>query len=346
MVVCSSCGTNNQETYKYCLGCGGLLGSRPEASGRSSVAGAPAEGARVTGRPPWPPPRPASKAPPPVTPLPGAPRSSAPPQSRASSSEAVLAASHGRACAGCGKPLQKDFRFCGSCGRPVEEPAPAPVSPSSDGRALTGTLIVIRPDGSEGESFDVHDGAVVGRDAGPLFVNDAYLSPRHALFRVEEDQLWIEDLGSLNGVYVRLHVDVPHPLRQGSVFRIGQEILQFEPLPLPAAVGDAVEMMGSPNPGFLGRIALVTGRDSIGNAYCIPPDGLYLGRERGDIIFPDDGYVSGLHCRIHGEAGEVSVTDVGSSNGTFVRTPREHRLKHGMMLLLGQQLFRLELGEA
>ena len=102
------------------------------------------------------------------------------------------------------------------------------------------------------------------------------------------------------------------------------------------------EVMGSPNPGFLGRIRLVVGRDGYGSSYCVPPTGMHLGRDRGDIIFPDDGYVSGLHCRIHGELGAVQLTDVGSSNGTFLRLEEPTPLPTGSLLLMGMQLFRVE----
>ncbi|MBC7171201.1 MAG: FHA domain-containing protein, partial [Polyangiaceae bacterium] len=89
------------------------------------------------------------------------------------------------------------------------------------------------------------------------------------------------------------------------------------------------------------RIRLVVGKDVYGGSYCIPPDGMYLGRERGDIIFPDDGYVSGLHCRIHGEGGRIFLTDAGSSNGTFVRLAGDVLVGSGSLLLMGQQLFRV-----
>ena len=69
---------------------------------------------------------------------------------------------------------------------------------------------------------------------------------------------------------------------------------------------------------------------------------MHLGRERGDIIFPEDGYVSGLHCRIHSEGGKVVLTDVGSSNGTFTRVRNERTIKKGSLLLMGQQLFRAD----
>jgi predicted component of type VI protein secretion system len=71
---------------------------------------------------------------------------------------------------------------------------------------------------------------------------------------------------------------------------------------------------------------------------------VHLGRERGDILFSEDGYVSGLHCRVaREEDGNVYLTDVGSSNGTFARLGAEYPLQAGDVLLMGQQLFRVDM---
>ena len=65
--------------------------------------------------------------------------------------------------------------------------------------------------------------------------------------------------------------------------------------------------------------------------------------QRGDILFSEDGYVSGLHCRVaRGSDGRVYITDVGSSNGSFVRLRGERSLGSGDILLMGQQLFRVD----
>jgi pSer/pThr/pTyr-binding forkhead associated (FHA) protein len=206
-----------------------------------------------------------------------------------------------------------------------------------------GSLVLIRPDGTEGDSFPIADGStVVGREAGALFAADSYLSPTHATFSFAGAELVVKDEGSLNGLYVRIDADVPMPLASGGIFRIGQEILCFEAIDRTPPDADGVELMGSPDPGYLGRIRLVIGRETYGNSYCVPPEGLHLGRERGDIIFPDDGYVSGLHCRIHGEGGRIFLTDVGSSNGTFMRVEGTAKIRSGSMVLMGQQLFRVE----
>ncbi|GAB4216768.1 MAG: hypothetical protein OHK0013_43650 [Sandaracinaceae bacterium] len=206
---------------------------------------------------------------------------------------------------------------------------------------MRGSLVLIRADGSEGESFPLVETTHVGRETGGLFASDSYLSPRHATFSFAGGVLTVQDHQSLNGVYVRIGVDQPVELHDGSVFRIGQEIIRFERLAVrPAQNG--VELMGSPNTGLAGRICLVTGRDTTGNCYPVPSHGLHLGRERGDILFPEDGYVSGLHCRLHEEGGRVFLTDVGSSNGTFLRVRGSQTIPSGSLLLMGQQLFRVE----
>ncbi|MFZ1866017.1 MAG: FHA domain-containing protein [Polyangiales bacterium] len=203
--------------------------------------------------------------------------------------------------------------------------------------------MLIQPDGSEGEAFPLSGAkTLIGRSTGGVFANDAYLSPEHAEFRFEDDQLVVKDMESLNGIYVRIEPDVPIELFDGTIFRIGQEILRFEAPLAPDPDPDGTQHMGSPHRGFLGRVSLVIGREATGNSYPVPPQGIHLGRERGDVLFPEDGYVSGLHCRIHSEVGHVFLTDVGSSNGTFVRVSNESYVPNGTFVLMGQQLFRAD----
>ena len=95
--------------------------------------------------------------------------------------------------------------------------------------------------------------------------------------------------------------------------------------------------------GIVGTISLVVGRETSQPTHPVPERGLNLGRERGDVLFPEDGYVSGLHCQLTYEEGTVRVTDLGSSNGTFVQLLGDVELSNGDMLLMGQQLFRVAL---
>jgi pSer/pThr/pTyr-binding forkhead associated (FHA) protein len=153
----------------------------------------------------------------------------------------------------------------------------------------------------------------------------------------------VKDEDSLNGVYKKLTRDAPVEIRPNDIFRIGQEIIRFEPLTPLSPPPDGVERLGAPSTGYVGRIALVIGRDATGNAFPVPETGVQLGRERGDVLFPEDGYVSGLHCRLAYENGAVKLTDLGSSNGSFIRIREETPVQSGDVLLMGQQLFRIAL---
>lgn len=390
MIVCPRCNKENQDHYKFCLGCGSELPRSAADAPRAFTAQTPPRGvpqsSKFSNSP-----APAvveSAAPtkessgvkqlefartqvratessePPVAivePVPSA--VTAPTVMTPSTRPRPLTASQ-IACPSCGNAVPSDFKFCGTCGhrmegvaaasipsaaKPVAPPAPVPLAPPTGAKATAplavglparrGALVLINPDGSEGASFALQsDKTTVGRDTGAPFTGDVYLSPVHATFTFKGDKLFVTDDGSLNGVYIKLERQASVALDDGSIFRIGQEILRYEDLPAPKQV-NGVELMGSPNPGYLGRVCAVIGPNAIGDAFAILPDGMHIGRERGDVTFPDDGYVSGLHCRVNKEGNQIRLTDVGSSNGTFLRIGGEREVRSGELLLMGQQLF-------
>jgi pSer/pThr/pTyr-binding forkhead associated (FHA) protein len=253
-------------------------------------------------------------------------------------------------CPQCGHINTPSNLFCGSCGFRLTgaaasaAPKAAPSAPAPIGGLGAGTVVLtaLRADGTEAGTFALPGTTVtVGRETGAIFAGDSYLSPRHATFKQNGPKVTVKDEASLNGVYKKLVRDVPVELRPHDMFRIGQEIIKFEPLAPAPPSPDGVERLGSPAKGYVGRIALVIGREVTGNAFPIPETGVHLGRERGDVLFPEDGYVSGLHCRLSWEGGRLLLTDLGSSNGSFMRLHEETEVKTGDVLLMGQQLFRV-----
>jgi len=320
VITCPKCSKDNQDHYKFCLGCGAEL---PKGAPKQFQA---EDGPRLTTAPAR-----GSMAPKPTaTPAPAP----APP-----------AASSG--CPQCGHDNPPGNRFCAACGYKLGgAPAttgPAPAAPAVQ-RGSGVVLTALKADGSESGRFELPAGptCTVGRDTGTIFAGDSYLSPRHATFTLAPGSVRVRDERSLNGVYVKLAINTPFPLAPSSVFRIGQEIVRYEAVSAGTPV-DGVTRLGSPLKGIIGRLALVIGRETTGNAFPVPERGLHLGRERGDVLFSEDGYVSGLHCRIApGTDGQVYLTDVGSSNGTFVRVGQDHVLKSGDILLMGQQVFRVD----
>jgi pSer/pThr/pTyr-binding forkhead associated (FHA) protein len=380
VITCQKCGKENQDHYKFCLGCGAELTRdvAPKPVGRGPVVASDAthglaergladradrsladrglgdrgfsdRGADAQAEPPAPPLGTDSTHASVGVQVPGIQ------VPRARPADGVLhhpvVASNGASayinCPQCDHQNPATNRFCASCGYKLNlasVPAKPGVAPAP---AVSGAVMLtaLRADGSEAGSYTLTQSPseTIGRDTGSIFAGDSYLSPRHATFTRKSDRLFVSDARSLNGVYLKIRPNAPWPLRFGDVFRIGQEILRLEKLDVPQPSPDGVQRLGSPADGYVARLGLVIGRDTTGNAFPVPKAGLHLGRERGDVLFPEDGYVSGLHCRL-GVANDnsITLTDLGSSNGSFVRLRDEHQVASGDILLMGQQLFRID----
>jgi len=209
-------------------------------------------------------------------------------------------------------------------------------------------LVVIRPDGSEGATIPMHEGEVIiGRSSEhEALSGDPFLSPRHASIKIQNSKFMISDLESLNGIFYRIRGECE--LVSGDNIRMGQELLVFDMMSeVPSlnenAEGDDGETLsgGSPDVGYWGRLSLISGPELVSRAFIFSDDEVTLGRERGDILFRDDGFVSGVHARLMKVDSQVLLKDLGSSNGTYVRIRGERELEDGDLILMGQQLFRL-----
>ena len=382
MIVCHRCGKENQNHYKFCLGCGADLTSAPKGPAKSGNVGMlktmlaePDHGVEEATRPGGLPGSPLSPPPTgrrPAGPPPGVPAASevtppgtvgaplaggntaASPWSPPHASglpgvpqNAGSGASEARTCPACQATVPPAFKFCGVCGFKLDDapaPQPAVVVSSPTPEVTRALMTLIRPDGSEGGSHELQVGEnKIGRIHGTIFENDGYLSPTHALLLLDVNNktALIRDLGSLNGVFVKMIGE--EDIQSGQIVRIGQELLRFDTIALPEPLEDGTEVMGSPNPGYWGKLTVVIGRGIDGSAYPLLGESVTLGRERGEINFPDDGYVSGLHARLSNQNGRVVLADLGSSNGTFIKVQGERAIYHDSFILLGQQLFRLTL---
>lgn len=377
MITCPKCGKENQDHYKFCLGCGSELPRDVAAPARGTFstptppAGIPVAQPALDhvspagGGPPFanlpPPPIFTDKpdlrattpsadlfAPPPaptvLQPPPAASRSR--PTSPLDEAEPTLAPMGAMvSCANCGTQNPANFKFCGACGARLEAKAPATAfqPPPALGREPVASLVLIRPDGSEGGTFPLGDGATtIGRSAGQLFGADAYLSPQHATFVLSSGRMTVRDEESLNGIYVRIPAEKAFQIAPGAVIRMGQELVRVEDLPESQPDAEGTELMGSAADDVWGRVSLIVGEGQVANSFCLSGDGVVLGRERGDVLFPEDGYVSGTHVRIQRQGGQMTITDLNSSNGTFLRVDHEQELNKGDYILMGQQLFRVD----
>lgn len=248
-------------------------------------------------------------------------------------------------CPRCAAVNDVDASHCTQCGTSLA----ARVAPER-GKAIDAdiTLVAINEDGSDGARIPLeHEASTVGRAGDISYPGDVFLSPRHAALILASDELYVEDLNSLNGTYLKLRDEVR--LNPGDTFLMGRQVLRVQRFEQDTVVrsraADGTRYMGSPPPGSRFKLEQVGVGGVVQDVYCLPPDGASIGREKGDIVFPRDKFMSSRHARIHlADDGEYYLSDLNSSNGTWVKTWDRRRLQDGDFLFLGQQLFRVEFG--
>jgi pSer/pThr/pTyr-binding forkhead associated (FHA) protein len=209
-------------------------------------------------------------------------------------------------------------------------------------------LVSVRRDGSDGEVFPISEEAVdVGRTSGQLrFEDDPYLSDRHCRFAIQDGGWVVQDLHSRNGIYLRL-TDA-HQLRNDDCLLLGKQMLRFEWIGesernIAPAVEHGVMIFGSPLRPPWGRLRQMTVAGVARDVYYLYRSKITIGREDGDLIFPDDEFMSRQHLSLSLVNNRAQAQDLGSSNGTFVRVPDQPRINSGDMLRIGDQLLRFEL---
>jgi len=221
-------------------------------------------------------------------------------------------------------------------------PPPAPPKPAAPVRPRARVSAIAR-DGTRSADFVlVKDETRVGRDVEPTEVKldkDPFIAPVHAVFRFEGPQLVVHDSGTANGVFLWLK---ERTLESGDELRIGRQRLRIEWMPdEPEQLADQ-PVWGSPNPGYVARVVQILEGGGEGDVYPLKSGENLVGRGTGDVSFPNDGYVSSKHASITVGEGSLAVKDLGSANGTFVRVNGQAAVTAGDLLLVGEQILRID----
>ncbi len=201
-------------------------------------------------------------------------------------------------------------------------------------------ITLVRKDGG-GTSWPVDRPELVcGRTEGDVRLpEDATVSPRHARFTRSGSALRVEDLGSLNGTFLRLRG--PRRVAVGEELRVGRQVLRLEQLPRPAAARGP-RAWGTKDRGARFRLVQLLEGGGVGEIFPLRDGENLVGREAGEVTFPSDRFVSARHARIEVRSDHVLVADAGSSNGTFVRIVGPTELAVGDQLFVGTQLLRID----
>jgi pSer/pThr/pTyr-binding forkhead associated (FHA) protein len=370
--ICPACGKGTPVGFAFCQHCGQRLQASagataaPMRNSPQPVAVAPASGPQSTPAPPAPMGAQtmgvASTMAGGVTPTPpaGMPRnlpapaarapvqSSAPPPSTSGGNGANEAFAQTMA------PSPVNLEALARATSPRASSAPLSTQPDMPAVAATletaapthGTLVAVNRDGSDGRTIEISAEAFdIGRTEGSLqFADDPYLAPRHVRLVAQNGKVVLRPLDNINGAFVRVQ---SCELSPGDSFLVGKELLRYEPLAPeerdpPSLVEHGVRFFGSSPREAWGRLRQLTVAGTTRDVWHLTRPELVLGREEGDVTFPDDEFMSRRHAAVKRVGSKARLEDLGSSNGTFVRVRGDRELKAGDLLRVGDQLLRFE----
>jgi|SRR5688572_3340532 len=188
---------------------------------------------------------------------------------------------------------------------------------------------------------------VVGRDKGDLkYPEDPFLSKKHArFFKDGEGRLCVEDLGGLNGTFVRL--TAPAKLEHRDVLVVGRHIFRFELLQYEEQDDRTIEgdpltrVQGVQGKAPRARIVKRQEEGFRGLPYYFGTNRYVIGRTDGTHNFQRDDRMSRRHAALQFREGDYWLEDLGSQNGTFLRIRGPRALDRGDVVMMGDQYFRL-----
>jgi pSer/pThr/pTyr-binding forkhead associated (FHA) protein len=156
--------------------------------------------------------------------------------------------------------------------------------------------------------------SIVGREAGmAVAVPTEGVSRQHARIIWDGRNYWIEDLKSTNGTYLNGQRLVRERLRHLDVITLGKKV-------------DLLFVLGSETQTASKRQGIVgvslTSDSPESPPHEIPLGEVTVGRSPACNIIVDSGAVSKVHARLERTTDQLTLQDLGSSNGTFVNGER------------------------
>lgn len=250
-------------------------------------------------------------------------------------------------CVHCGTENEEIFTYCLNCGKPLEQSMNTfKARGTQSGDAIAARLVVVKADGSDGESFALKGGEnIIGR--GPVEIDlgaDPRISAKHAMIDVGTDVAFVTGIDTEFGTFVRL--TSPRVLADKDRIRIGHALLEYNgTLHKPHLPVNNTEWLGSPSAPaqkIQGRILRIGPNETILAAWLLDKPETVVGRTGGDIVLGADGFVSSKHASFVVTDNDCTIKDLKSTNGSFVMVKGRVGINSGDHLLIGPHLLRFD----
>jgi pSer/pThr/pTyr-binding forkhead associated (FHA) protein len=109
----------------------------------------------------------------------------------------------------------------------------------------------------------------------------------------------------------------------------------------PEILGARTQFFGQLQAPGKAKLILIRGEGVEGLSYQLNAEQHVVGRN-GQLVFPDDPFVSPKHANLFYRNGKLVVRDEGSYNGVFVRVHGTIEIQLGDEILAGEQLFKID----
>jgi hypothetical protein len=213
------------------------------------------------------------------------------------------------------------------------ETGPALITPSDN----TGTRFVARLLLPEGDRRSVELGkrpVVLGSGLDELGLSgDPRLGAAEAQLTVHEGRLFIEPSAKSANVYRRIDREVK--LREGDVILIGDIAAMFVSAGAPSAAEGTRQVVGGSANAPCGRLVFLRRDGSAGPVHDLPAGKTVLGRTDGHLNFPQDSRLSRRHALFFASDQGVTLEDMESRNGTYLRVRERTELRPEDALRIG-----------
>jgi pSer/pThr/pTyr-binding forkhead associated (FHA) protein len=231
----------------------------------------------------------------------------------------------GIACSGCDAYGPLDARFCADCGALVR------LSLAAEADEQLFASPVAQPGDASRSPV-----------SGPHGVGSPAQATRAPNARVRESkndlsaQLSKEELMDQARHYVCKECSTPVPSGHKFCGRCGAVVP-------PAILELRTEFFGAMQAPGKARLILIRGdAGADGLSYLLQGTEHVAGRLDGQIVFPDDAWLSPRHANFVYRGEKLVVRDEGSRNGVYVRVRGQVPLEPGDLFLCGEQVFRLD----
>ncbi|MGM0558796.1 MAG: FHA domain-containing protein [Myxococcota bacterium] len=216
-----------------------------------------------------------------------------------------------------------------------------PEAPSADTHAAYQLVMMSEKDEVDARIDVSEERFLIGRDNCDLNMDDRFVSRWHAQLLQRDGALILQDMGSVNGVYLRIADELA--LEDKDQILMGRQRLEFRTSwdrAEPDGTSDFVDTLGAPDFESPIRIIRYLEGDRIAEVLPIENE-LIIGRRHGDIVCVEDPLLSPEHAEIVKHGDDYFLCDLESDIGTFIRVHNAVELVDGDCFMIGRTRFFL-----